>query len=57
MAVSPVNPDLVIAKAVSNSTPNVGDNITFTITLTNDGQGDATGVSIQDTFLLMAVLH
>ncbi|KJD30984.1 hypothetical protein PK35_16980, partial [Tamlana nanhaiensis] len=40
--------DLSISKAVSAATPNVGDVVTFTITLSNAGTVDATGVAVQD---------
>lgn len=40
--------DLSLTKTVNNLTPNVGDNIIFTLTLANDGPGDATGVSVLD---------
>ncbi|WP_034230552.1 DUF11 domain-containing protein, partial [Aquimarina pacifica] len=40
--------DLSIAKVVSNPTPNVGDVVTFTITVSNAGPNDATGVDIED---------
>ncbi|MGH9867940.1 MAG: DUF11 domain-containing protein [Candidatus Polarisedimenticolia bacterium] len=40
--------DLAVAKSVSDPTPNVGDQITFTITLANFGPGDATGVQVTD---------
>jgi uncharacterized repeat protein (TIGR01451 family) len=40
--------DLVLAKTVSNSTPNVGDTITFTVTLTNAGPLTATNVQVSD---------
>jgi uncharacterized repeat protein (TIGR01451 family) len=40
--------DLGLMKAVSDSTPNVGQNITFTITLTNAGPSTATNVTVQD---------
>ncbi len=33
-----------MTKTVSNPTPNVGDTITYTITLTDDGPDTATGV-------------
>jgi uncharacterized repeat protein (TIGR01451 family) len=40
--------DLGVTKMVSNRTPNVGDTITFTVTLTNNGPSTATGVTVQD---------
>jgi uncharacterized repeat protein (TIGR01451 family) len=40
--------DLALAKAVSNATPNVGNQITFTIALTNNGPATATGVTVTD---------
>ena len=40
--------DLSVTKTVSNPTPNVGSNITFTITLTNLGPNAATGVTVTD---------
>ncbi|MFP4845429.1 PKD domain-containing protein, partial [Winogradskyella sp. PE311] len=40
--------DLSIVKTVSDSTPNVGDVVTFTVTLSNRGNDEATGVSVQD---------
>ncbi|WP_131798805.1 DUF11 domain-containing protein, partial [Flavivirga aquatica] len=46
--VTPQTSDLSINKAVSNSTPNVGDVVTFTITVSNAGSVAATGVNVQD---------
>jgi uncharacterized repeat protein (TIGR01451 family) len=40
--------DLAVTKSVSNPTPNVGDTITFTVNLTNNGPNNATGVSVND---------
>ena len=40
--------DLAIAKSVSNPTPNVGDTITYTVTLTNNGPNNATDVTVTD---------
>ncbi|MET2986684.1 Ig-like domain-containing protein, partial [Aureibaculum conchae] len=40
--------DLSLRKTVDNSTPDVGDNITFTITLRNDGPSDANTIIVRD---------
>lgn len=40
--------DLSITKTVSDSSPNVGDRITFRITLINSGPDLATGVAVRD---------
>src|SRR5262245_3855530 len=40
--------DLAVTKSVSNPTPNVGDTITFTVTLTDNGPDTATNVTVQD---------
>src|SRR5262249_43557479 len=45
---TPQKADLQITKAVSNPTPNVGDTITFTITLRNAGPDAATSVTVRD---------
>lgn len=42
--------DLALEKAVSDPRPNVGDPISFTLTLTNSGIDDATNIVVQDTF-------
>jgi uncharacterized repeat protein (TIGR01451 family) len=40
--------DLELTKVVDNSSPAVGDQVTFTITVTNKGPNEATGVQVQD---------
>ena len=40
--------DLVVVKTVNNSAPQVGSNVTFTITVNNNGTSNATGVIVQD---------
>ena len=40
--------DLALAKTVNDPTPNVGDTITFTVSLTNAGPSAATGVRVAD---------
>jgi len=44
----PIIADLSISKAANNSTFNEGNNVTYTITLTNNGAADATGIQITD---------
>ena len=46
--VIPQTSDLSIAKLINNSTPNVGDIVTFTINISNGGTSTATGVNVQD---------
>ena len=40
--------DLSLTKTVSNTTPNVGDNVTYTITVNNAGPSTATNVEVKD---------
>jgi LPXTG-site transpeptidase (sortase) family protein len=40
--------DIAVTKTVNNSTPNLGSNVTFTITATNHGPSNATGVQVTD---------
>ncbi|HJU39647.1 MAG TPA: DUF5979 domain-containing protein, partial [Tahibacter sp.] len=40
--------DIAVAKIVDNAAPNVGENVTFTVTATNNGPADATGVEVTD---------
>lgn len=43
--------DLSISKVVSNTTPNIGDTITFTLTVTNAGPDTATDATVNDVVL------
>ncbi|MCP3998499.1 MAG: DUF11 domain-containing protein, partial [bacterium] len=47
-SLTPQSADISLAKTISDATPNVGDNVTFTITISNAGPNDATGVAISD---------
>ncbi len=40
--------DLNLTKTVSNASPSVGDNVTFTLAVRNSGPDGATGVSVRD---------
>lgn len=51
LTVNPVDPapaDLELTKTVSNPNPNVGDQITFTLSLTNKGPGIASSIKVAD---------
>jgi len=41
--------DLVVSKSVSNTTPDVGDLVVFTLQVTNNGPDTATNVAVTDT--------
>ena len=41
-------PEITPKKDVNNTTPNFGDNVTYTVKVTNDGIGDANNVVITD---------
>ena len=45
---TPQQADLVLSKTVDNPTPNVGDTITYTVTVNDIGPGNATGVVVGD---------
>jgi len=45
---SPICTDLSVANAIDNNTPNIGSNVIFTITATNNGPSNATGVQVTD---------
>lgn len=47
--VTPQIADLSVTKSVDEATPNVGQNVTFTVTVSNDGPDDATNVTVGDT--------
>ncbi|SHJ66454.1 gliding motility-associated C-terminal domain-containing protein, partial [Aquimarina spongiae] len=46
--VTPQAADLSIAKSIDNTSPNVGDTVTFTLVITNAGPDPATGVAVED---------
>jgi len=45
---TPQQADLAVSKTASNATPNVGDTVTFTVTVTNNGPDSATNVGVSD---------
>ena len=45
---TPQQADLALSKTVNDTTPNVGDTITYTVTLSNNGPDAATGVQVTD---------
>jgi uncharacterized repeat protein (TIGR01451 family)/fimbrial isopeptide formation D2 family protein len=46
--VTPPEADLAVTKVVDEPRPDVGDTVTFTVSLTNTGPDDATGVALSD---------
>ncbi len=46
--ISSLRADLSLLKSVNNTTPNVGDNVVFTVTVSNAGPSTATGVLVKD---------
>jgi uncharacterized repeat protein (TIGR01451 family) len=46
---TPQQADLALTKSVSNPTPNVGDTITYLVTLTDNGPNSATNVQVTDS--------
>ncbi len=47
-SVSPLQADLSVTKTVNDPTPNVGETIAYTVTLTDNGPDDATNVTLHD---------
>lgn len=45
---TPALADLELTKAVDNATPQVGDDVVFTVTVTNAGPSGTTGVTVRD---------
>jgi LPXTG-site transpeptidase (sortase) family protein len=48
VTIIPISADIAITKTVDNPTPNLGSNVTFTVTTTNNGPSNATGVQVTD---------
>jgi uncharacterized repeat protein (TIGR01451 family) len=48
VTLNPIYADIAVEKTVNNSEPNLSQNINFTITVTNNGPSDATGVEVSD---------
>lgn len=48
VTITPQVADLSLVKTIDNPTPNVGQNVTFTVNLNNAGPGTATGVAVTD---------
>ena len=43
-----IDADLRLEKSADDTTPNVGSNVTFTLTVTNDGPQDTSSVTVED---------
>ena len=50
VTVTPQQADLSISKVISSAMPDVGDNVTYTISVSNAGPASATNVSVSDAF-------
>jgi len=49
--------DLALVKTVDNPTPSEGDTIVYTLTITNNGPGNATGVVVNDDLSALPVTY
>ncbi|TWT56070.1 DUF11 domain-containing protein [Allorhodopirellula solitaria] len=49
VTVTPASADLSLTKTVDDDTPNVGDDVVFTLTVRNDGPDTAAGIEVLDT--------
>ncbi|WP_138505531.1 Ig-like domain-containing protein [Nostoc sp. PA-18-2419] len=47
-SITPDNADLELTQTVNNANPRIGDQVTFTLTLTNQGPGTATVIKVRD---------
>jgi uncharacterized repeat protein (TIGR01451 family) len=48
ITIPPTLADLRLTKTVDNATPFVGENVIFTVSVFNDGPGEASGVTVED---------
>ncbi|MGX1931293.1 T9SS type B sorting domain-containing protein [Flagellimonas sp. 2504JD4-2] len=48
VSITPQTTDLAVTKTVDNASPNIGDQVVFTITLTNQGSVAATNIGIEE---------
>lgn len=49
VSVTPASADLSLTKTIDDATPNVGDDVVFTLTIRNDGPDTATGIEVFDS--------
>ncbi len=50
VTITPASADLSLTKTIDNSTPNVGDTVTYTLTVNNAGPDSATNIVVVDQF-------